>query len=152
MNFIKSGNSKWRYRAGAVLLALLVVVAASGVLSPRQVQAIPVEVLTNLVDDIYRAARFAWQVAIKQAFTRYLRQYAQEAGKYVATGGKGQKPVFRTKEFSKEVTSSLDALTGDYLSGIIPKSWGVSLCEPLDPKFKFNITALLLTKYQLPGL
>ncbi|MFH1145808.1 MAG: thrombospondin type 3 repeat-containing protein, partial [bacterium] len=39
-----------------------------------------------------------------------------------------------------------------YLSGIIPKSWGVSLCEPLDPKFKFNITALLLTKYQLPGL
>jgi len=97
--------------------------------------------------------QYAWKyggaIAYRNALNLYLGQMAEQTAEYVATGGKGQKPMFMT---DPDYWSKMgDQVLGEWIDQTA-KSFtgftGKSLCDPIDPTIKFNMLIGMDKKYQ----
>jgi len=84
----------------------------------------------------------AWEhggaIAYKNTVNFYLGQMAQQSAEYLATGGKGQKPLFLDKpgEYLRGVA---DNFAGEYIDKASKDIFGRSLCDPIDPNITFQL-------------
>ncbi|MBU1148527.1 hypothetical protein KKI23_00380, partial [Patescibacteria group bacterium] len=91
------------------------------------------------IDKVIKSAgAVAWQNALRT----FTQQIAYKTAVSIASGGKGQTPLFTTKEFTKHVKEAGDAAVGDALDTLSTEAWGFSLCD-VDPKIKIDIEANL---------
>ena len=88
---------------------------------------------------VKEAWRIGGAVAYKNALNVYLGQMAQQSAEYVASGGKGQKPLFLTDpQYWKKAG---DEALGEFIDKTAQASGFInqSLCDPLDPQLKFKL-------------
>ena len=106
-----------------------------------------------IADKSWDLLQFAWKyggaITYRNALNLYLGQIAKETAEYVATGGKGQKPMFMT---DPDYWSKMgDQVLGEWIDNTA-KSFtgftGKSLCDPIDPTIKFNILIGMDKQYQ----
>ena len=111
------------------------------------------EASSSIWEKVWKLLQYAWKyggaITYRNALNLYLGQIAKETAEYVATGGKGQKPMFMT---DPDYWSKMgDQVLGEWIDNTA-KSFtgftGKSLCDPIDPTIKFNILIGMDTKYQ----
>ncbi len=133
------------------VVLLMVFIFSSLLMSPRQAQAqfitndlgqtianffhIPDETYKNIYTFLYNAKKHIANVAFKTALRKLVHNIAYDTAMYVATGDKGQAPMFQTN-FGEYIKEEGDAFLGDALNNQLKQMWGVNLCEPLNPLFK----------------
>lgn len=92
----------------------------------------------QLRDQQKQSALKKWgAVAYKNAITIFFNRLANRMALKVATGITGQKSTIRS---SYNLKNELDAVAGDFLDKALKTVWKKSLCEPLTPFAKINIT------------
>lgn len=107
----------------------------------------PLNILSNIWDTIWKYAqkglKIVADVAFKNILKTFLNKAAYDAAVYIASGGKGQKPMFLTKEIGTYLKDIADSAYGNYLDKLSKDVWGRSLCDT-DPiiKIKFNTWAI----------
>lgn len=88
-------------------------------------------------------------VAYRNAINLYLGEMAKETAEWVATGGKGEKPMFKT---DPDYWAKLgDQALGEMVNKLAESATGfnnVNLCDPIDPTIKFKILVGFDPKYQ----
>jgi len=84
----------------------------------------------------------AWKhggaIAYKNTINFYLGEVAKQSAEYLATGGKGQKPLFLDNP-SEYLTNVADNFAGEYIDRASKDILGRSLCDPIDPNIKFQL-------------
>src|SRR3989344_8172564 len=104
-----------------------------------------------LISAVKKAIKLTADVAYKNTVRMFLNKVAYDSAVYIASGGKGQKPLFLTNpgNFINEVA---DAAVGDYLDRLSTHVFGRSLCKPIDlhTKVKLDIFARRSVEPQLP--
>ena len=104
-----------------------------------------------LISAVKKAIKLTADVAYKNTVRMFLNKVAYDSAVYIASGGKGQKPLFLTNpgNFINEVA---DAAVGDYLDRLSTHVFGRSLCQPIDlqTKVKLDIFARRSVEPQLP--
>jgi len=94
----------------------------------------------------------AWEtggaIAFKNALNMYLGQMAEQSAEYLASGGKGQQPMFISdpKYFAKLGDMAL----GEFINKTAQAAGFIdqSLCDPIDPTIRFNMIVAFDPKYQ----
>ncbi|MBI3963731.1 MAG: NHL repeat-containing protein, partial [Candidatus Kerfeldbacteria bacterium] len=101
--------------------------------------------VTDIGSSIWRvvseALKTVGDIAYKRALSTYLNNLAYNTAIKIATGGKGQQPLFET-DLGKIAQEAGDAAVGDYLNKEVKKLWGRSLCEPITPAGKVRLQIL----------
>jgi len=133
-----------------ILATLLTMFLLVSLFFPKGVQAqMVVTDIPKLVQDAGKwiwekagdAIKLAWKhggaIAYRNAINLYLGQMAEQTAEYVATGGKGQKPMFLTDP--DYWTKLGDQVLGEWIDQTAKSFTGVSLCDPVDPTIKFNM-------------
>ena len=92
--------------------------------------------------DVYETAEkwakdSAGAIAWKAALGNFLNRFAYDSATYLATGDKGQAPMFQTDNFGDFLTNAVDLAAGDFLEAF-GKGYNFDVCE-LDPKIKFKV-------------
>ena len=145
-----------------IFITLLTMFLLVSLFFPRGVQAqmVVTDIPGLLFDTGKWIAERAWQlltyawdyggaVAYRNAINLYLGQVAEQTANYVATGGKGQKPMFMT---DPDYWSKLgDQVLGEWIDQTAQSFSGftkMSLCDPIDPTIKFNMLIGLDIKNQ----
>ena len=67
--------------------------------------------------------------AFKQSLELFARQVARDTATWVASGGKGQKPLFVTEGWGAYLQNTADAALGNFIDQI-GQHWGIDLCKP----------------------
>jgi hypothetical protein len=96
---------------------------------------IPRDIYMDIYTFLYNAREEVAKVAFKTALRKLVHNLAYDSAVYVATGDKGQSPMFQTN-FGDYIKKEGDAFLGDALNNQLKNMWGVDLCQPLDPLFK----------------
>ncbi|GEM_PF-4447604 len=119
------------WRMGFVVIALLCVF-----LAPRTVKAFPGEAFSaavwkhamEILRDIgSKALKATKDVAFKNALNNFTAKVAQDTATYVATGGKGQKPLFLTNP-GKYLEDAGNAAAGDFVDSLSKSVFNKSAC------------------------
>lgn len=92
----------------------------------------------KISDAINTALRKTAALAYKNTLKAFLNKMAYDAAVYIASGGKGQKPLFLTNP-GKMLEQSADAAYGDFLDSLAKDVWGKSLCKPLTPAIQVKL-------------
>lgn len=95
------------------------------------------------------------ELAILNGAHYFAQKLAYDTANYIASGGKGQKPLFSWKGIKGEVTSAAQDAAGEVLGTLSqdPSSFGkfgFNLCAPSDPRAALNIKLGFLNG--LPGI
>lgn len=105
-------------------------------------------------EQVKEALRIAWEnggaIAYRNSINFFLQQVAQQSAEYIATGGKGQKPMFlRDPNYWTKLG---DQVLGEWIEQTAKSDLigfkGRSLCDPIDPTIKFNMIVGFDYKYQ----
>jgi len=106
-----------------------------------------------VVERYWELMKKAWEhggaVAYRNAVNVYLGQMAKQTAEWVATGGKGQKPMFITDP--DYWTKMGDQVLGNWIDETaksVTGFTGKSLCDPIDPTIKFKMLVGFDPKYQ----
>jgi len=75
------------------------------------------------------ALREALAISFKTSLKTFARQVAHDTAVWVASGGKGQKPLFITEGWGTYVKNAGDAALGDFIDGVGSR-YGMDLCQP----------------------
>ncbi len=67
--------------------------------------------------------------AFKVSLSTFSRQLAEDTATWVASGGKGQKPLFITEGWGAYLENAADSALGDFIDQV-GQSYGVDLCRP----------------------
>ena len=86
-------------------------------------------------------AREVLAFAIKSALKTFSRQVAHDTAVWVASGGKGQQPLFITEGWGAYLQNTADSALGQFIDGI-GTQYGVNLCQP-DFRVKLMIQTAL---------
>ncbi|MBU4369402.1 MAG: carbohydrate binding domain-containing protein [Nanoarchaeota archaeon] len=89
-------------------------------------------------DLIEKAWKHGGAIAYKNTINFYLGEVAKQSAEYLATGGKGKKPMFLADP-SKYLHDVADAFMGDYIDRASKDILGKSLCDPIDPNIKLQL-------------
>ncbi|MCK5509989.1 hypothetical protein KAI65_00390 [Candidatus Parcubacteria bacterium] len=87
-------------------------------------------------------------IAFKSALGTFLDRLAYDAATYLATGDKGQAPMFQTDNFGDFLTNAADVAAGDFMEEF-GKEYNFDLCE-LNPAIKLKV-GLGLYRSRRPG-
>jgi hypothetical protein len=79
----------------------------------------------TMKDKVREALAFAFKTSLKM----FTRQIAHDAAVWVASGGRGQKPLFITEGWGAYVQNAADNALGNFIDGI-GQTFGVDLCQP----------------------
>ncbi|MBI2633541.1 MAG: hypothetical protein HYW78_04135 [Parcubacteria group bacterium] len=120
-----------------------------------------------IVDTVTKVGQFVWDVAKRVAefvmkegvavayrngLTIFLNQAAQQSAEWVASGGKGQKPMFLSDPHY--FTKLADSVGGELLQNTFSSVSGFknfNLCDPIDPSIKFKMLINLDTTAPKPA-
>ncbi len=140
---------KIKRTAVAVGLSFVIVFSIPSValLTPRPVHAnilnIEVKNIPKKIDSIKKKIlnliKYSAVIALESALNKWLQRLAYESAIWIASGGKGQKPLVHTKplkDFTKEV---VDIAVGEFLDSVSTVYFGRTLCKPFDPLIEANI-------------
>ncbi len=136
--------------SGIVLLTMFLSILSPILFYPEPAQAqftdvghIAMQIGKWVWERVNDLLKYAWKVggavAYKNALNVYLGQMAQQSAEYVASGGKGQKPLFLTDpQYWKKAG---DEALGEFIDKTAQASGFInqSLCDPLDPQLKFKL-------------
>lgn len=150
-------------------VVLLVVFVFSSLLTPKpayaQLDALSAAMQTvlnvfkipyDVTHWLYEKANAVYEkmgaIGFRQALKNITHNIAVDTATYLATGDKGQAPLYNTS-FKDYIQKEADAFLGDALNNRLKEMWGVNLCEPLDPLFKvkFEITTKNYFRQQRPA-
>ncbi|MDD5534297.1 MAG: hypothetical protein PHF10_00910 [Patescibacteria group bacterium] len=135
----------FRILTGAVLLVMFLSIMTPVLFYPKQAQAQMVvhDPLKVIVDKVWEFLKLAWKngagIAYKNAINTYTSQIATQTAEWVASGGKGQTPMFiADPDYWVKVG---DNMLGEFIDAAAgPKGFfGQSLCDPIDPTLRLNI-------------
>gem|GEM_PF-1307166 len=99
------------------------------------------EIVTNLEAQKKKRQREEWfsqlkdslrqtlAVAFKSSLKLFTRQIAHDTAVWVASGGRGQQPLFITEGWGAYLKNIADVALGDFIQGI-GSTFGVDLCQP----------------------
>lgn len=73
--------------------------------------------------------REAIAAAFKNSISMFGRQIAHDTAVWVASGGRGQKPLFITEGWGAYLTNAADVALGDFIDGF-GNAFGMDLCQP----------------------
>ncbi len=140
-----------KFLTGTVLLMIVLSTAVAVLFYPKPARADIIDILSGWVPDwIKTAISKAWTaggaVAYKNALNYFLGQVARQSAEYIASGGKGQQPMFVNSE--KFWTNMGDKIKGEFLDEIAYGFTGRSLCDPIDPTIRLKMMTLYLPKYK----
>ncbi|MFC1687863.1 hypothetical protein ACFL0L_04850, partial [Patescibacteria group bacterium] len=147
----KIKHTKRIFRRAVVISAIVgfMFLFSSGILAPRPAQALFgvgdvtfTTIVANpaqaIFDAIKKAVVLTANVAFKNTVRAFLNKVAYDSAVYIASGGKGQKPLFITNP-GDFITDIGDAAVGDYLDRLSVHVFGTSLCEPIDLQTKVKL-------------
>lgn len=89
-------------------------------------------------DQMKTKAREAMAGAFKKSLENMARQIGKDTAVWVASGGRGQKPLFITEGWGAYVKNAADVALGDFIDQV-GQSFNVDLCEP-----DFNVKLAIL--------
>jgi len=99
---------------------------------------IPFDIIGRVLEQANKAYEKLGAMGFRQALKSMVNNIAVDTATYLATGDKGQAPMFQTS-FKDYIQQEGDAFLGDALNNQIKKKWGVDLCKPIDQLAKVNI-------------
>ncbi len=129
-----------RFIAGFILVSILFIIGGTVFLYTRSAQAqfgipgvpqptiVVEDVPAKVLNAINKAIKTAADVAFKNVLRQFLNKIAYDAAVYVASGGKGQKPLFLTNP-GQLLEKTADNAYGEYLDNLSKQVWGKSLCD-----------------------
>ncbi|MBI5733570.1 MAG: hypothetical protein HY973_01315, partial [Candidatus Kerfeldbacteria bacterium] len=94
-------------------------------------------------DKLWEAAKWTYEHGAATAFRNMARTYTQkiayDSANMLASGGKGQTPLFSWKNLGKSISDAGDEAAGSFLDGIASGGvWGkFNICEPTGPDAPF---------------
>lgn len=89
-------------------------------------------------DTMKDKAKEAMAGAFKKSLESMARQIGKDTAVWVASGGRGQKPLFITEGWGAYVKNAADVALGDFIDQV-GQSFGIDLCEP-----DFNVKLAIL--------
>lgn len=134
-----------------LLSILLAVLILGGVSAPKKAEAITVEDITQIGQNVFGwvkeaglwAASKAWdlEIALKKkvsivtwhaVLNTALNKMAYETATWLGNGAKGQKPMFLTEKKGEYLKNMADNAAGQYIEAISKEAFGdtFNLCEP----------------------
>ncbi|MFW0838058.1 MAG: hypothetical protein ACKKL5_03585 [Candidatus Komeilibacteria bacterium] len=153
-------NPQQKLISSIVLVVMLFFVISGAVVTPQPAHASTFGVIAvntakwvwEKVGDIYTALKSRLSTTlITNSVDLFAQRMAVNMAKTLATGGRGQQPMFSTKVFNDVVKDAAGAAAGDFI-GQLSSAWGdlgINLCEPsLD--VKATITMSLLKSQKAP--
>lgn len=84
------------------------------------------------------ARRQALALAFRASLSAFTRQLAHDTAVWVASGGRGQKPLFITEGWGAYLTNAADVALGDFIDRV-GSVYGMDLCQP-DFRVRLAIT------------
>ena len=84
--------------------------------------------------------------AFKSSLSLFTKQLAKDTATWIASGGKGQQPLFVTEGWGSYLQNAADSALGDFLDQI-GQRYGVDLCQP---DFKIKIAIHTAINWQKP--
>lgn len=150
-------SSKLKHSIAGMLLGLVVFVsAASFMLYPKPAHAflgvgdvtaviadIPAQIFNALkkaADFAYKRGKDFWLVAYYNAARYFAQRVAYDAAVYLASGSKGQKPLYYDQPWYSYLKNIGDEAAGQFLDEMSKNVIGKGLCEPLSPFAKLQLT------------
>jgi len=89
------------------------------------------QVFWKSLDQTYQKLRNAVKVAAAEAFSYMLNTFAYDMATWLASGGKGQQPMFFTEGWGDYLTNLADNAAGKFLEKLGNNSWlSLNLCTP----------------------
>ena len=108
----------------------------------------PAQILSTAWEKtIQPALKKAGAVAWRNALNLYLEKMARQSAEWVASGGKGQAPLF-ADDPDKFLTDMAGDLKGQFISTAGKEILGVSLCDTWDPTVTFGMLVSLDPNYR----
>ncbi len=143
-----------------MIIALLTMFLLVSLFFPKNVQAqfadiahLAMQVGKWVFEKTQGLLKKAWEsggaIAYRNGLNLFLGQMAKESAEYIASGGKGQKPMFVSDP--DYWTKLGDQVLGEYIDETAKSVTGFtgrSLCDPIDPTIRFNLLVGLDYKYQ----
>ncbi len=118
--------------------------AQLSVFDPQQFVETIKEYIAKLKDISWRQAA---TVALDKAASSFINKLAQDAGNYLATGGKGQSSLVRRESFGSILRKDGEAALGNFVQDLSSETQldklGLNLCNP-SAQLKANISLQLL--------
>jgi hypothetical protein len=99
---------------------------------------IPFDVLGKVYEQVNKAYEKLGALGFREGLRKMVSNIAVDTATYIATGDKGQAPMFQTS-FADYIKEEGDAFLADSLNNELKTRWGVDLCQPYDPLFKVNL-------------
>jgi hypothetical protein len=144
------------------IIFLLIISISIGLFFPQNAQA--QFVVTDPPNLLQNSAKWIWErvekisekvwkaggaIAYRNGINFFLGQVAQQSAEYIATGGKGQKPMFlRDPNYWNKLGDQVLGEWIDQTAKSVTGFTGRSLCDPIDPTIKFNMLVGFDPKYQ----
>lgn len=91
-------------------------------------------------NNLKEAKDTAGKIAYKNSLRYFLNKVAYDTATYIATGDKGQKPLFISEGWTKYFQKVGDEAVGDFFYRLGKNVWGKNLCVPWDPLVQINLT------------
>ncbi len=139
---------------GAVVFSS--VIGSFGLVAPASAQ-MPVAVAESVPDKMKQILDQVWEglkAAVLNAAVRVvsygLRKVAYDGAVYLASGGKGQEPLFHTKSFTDYISNVGDQAFGQAIEEL-SRPLGFSLCKIPDVKVDLALKVGLRKEYFNPG-
>lgn len=106
-----------------------------GILAPQPVVAAGLPTfdaesfIFNLKEVLFQVLEGVAKVGIKAALKNFLKKLAYDSAVWIASGGKGQKPLVHIEDVGTMLKNAFDAEIGTFLNGMAEGMTGVNLCE-----------------------
>ncbi len=100
--------------------------------------------LGQIADKVWLFVQRAAKIVYKNSLEYFLQRVAYDTATYLATGDKGQKPLFWDQGVGAYLEQIGNEAVGSALDGIARDTFGVSLCEPYNANIKLQL--ILRTK------
>lgn len=83
------------------------------------------EVFSNIKDEVFKSIAGGFKASLQQ----FLQQFSYDVSTWIASGGKGQKPLFITEGWGAYLRNSADEALGTFIDSV-DKEFGTNLCRP----------------------
>ncbi len=160
-------NNKKKYSLAKkiILVGVILVMVFGSVLvtKPKEAQAFLIDfnqgifnifkIPYDITSEVYNRLNAIYEeigaIGFRQALQKIVGNIAVDTATYLATGDKGQLPLFQTS-FVDYINKEADAFLGDSLNNQLQQMWGVSLCEPPDALFKVRLEIMAKEYFRAP--
>lgn len=106
--------------------------------------------LQSLGSAIDKAFLSSYKLIVKNTLSRFLGELAKNSAEWIASGGRGQKPLFHTQSMDQFLRTTTDAAAAEFLDSL-GQSYGIDVCNPkIGAKLVIHYAALPSPKLTNP--